>query len=131
MKKNDVMIKKNDILLILMLFIIAIVGFIAFRMYNKINTKSPEVVVSIDGKEYGRYPLTKEMEEKITISDTAYNVFVITEGKVNMIDASCPDHICVKHHKISQQNESIVCLPNKVVIQIENGEDEQIDGFTH
>ena len=35
-----------------------------------------------------------------------------------MISADCPDHLCVKQGKISADGEMIVCLPNKVTVQI-------------
>ena len=46
---------------------------------------------------------------------------------MNMPEASCPDQICVHHNKISRNKETIVCLPDRVVITIENGEDSGID----
>ena len=50
-----------------------------------------------------------------------------------MQEASCPDQICVHHSRISRNKETIVCLPDKVVITIENGEDSGIDAvsYTH
>jgi len=35
-----------------------------------------------------------------------------------MISADCPNQDCVLHKEISQSNESIVCLPHKVVVTV-------------
>lgn len=53
------------------------------------------------------------------------------DGYVSMPEASCPDQICVHHSRISRNKETIVCLPDKVVITIENGEDSGIDVLQH
>ena len=37
-----------------------------------------------------------------------------------MIEADCPDQTCVKKHSIKYEGETIVCLPHKVVISIDN-----------
>lgn len=46
------------------------------------------------------------------------NTIEIKNGKVDVIDATCKNQICVKHKKIEKSGESIVCLPNKVIVEI-------------
>lgn len=50
--------------------------------------------------------------------DTGTNTVVIKDGIVYMESASCKNQICVSTGKISKKGESIVCLPNKVVVEI-------------
>lgn len=38
--------------------------------------------------------------------------------------SDCKNQICVEDGKISRTNQSIVCLPNKVVVEITGGEEE-------
>ena len=45
-------------------------------------------------------------------------VMVIDGTKVYMESADCPNQICVHHGAISHTGETIVCLPNRVVIEI-------------
>jgi len=51
--------------------------------------------------------------------DTGTNTVVIKDGVVYMSDASCKNQICVNTGKINKKGESIVCLPNKVIVEIE------------
>lgn len=73
------------------------------------------VRITVDGEEYGRYSLTED--QTIQINDT--NVCAIKDGKVRMISASCPDHLCMKQKAVDKDGGTIVCLPNKVVIEAE------------
>ncbi|WP_343208398.1 NusG domain II-containing protein [Anaerolentibacter hominis] len=77
-----------------------------------------EAVVYIDGTEKGRYSL-KEDRREIIYSGTGENVLVIEAGEVYMESADCPDKLCVKQGKIKGDGQMLVCLPNKVIVQIE------------
>jgi len=52
----------------------------------------------------------------------------IKDGKVSVISSNCQDHLCEKTNPISKAGESIICLPNKIVIKI-SGKSE-VDGIT-
>ena len=114
-----------------MLLVAAAGIYVAIQYYQKVSTKNAVAVVTVDGVEYGRYPLSEDHTETIRFEDGSYNRFAILDGYVNMPEASCPDQICVHHNKISRNKETIVCLPDKVVITIENGEDSGIDILQH
>lgn len=62
--------------------------------------------------------------------NVSYNLLSIREGTVTMQAADCRDQICVHHIPISGSNESIICLPHKLVIAVtgEQGEDAALDG---
>ena len=45
-------------------------------------------------------------------------ILVISDGKADMESADCPNQICVHHSAISHIGETIVCLPNRVVIEV-------------
>lgn len=62
--------------------------------------------------------LFSSQDQVIHIGDT--NVCEIKNGKVTMIEATCPDHYCMKQKAVDEHGGSIICLPNKVVIEGEN-----------
>ena len=123
--------KKNDVILIAILLVVALLTAGGMRIWQMNNTKnSANVVVTIDGEVYGTYPLSEDRTERIELPDGSYNILIISDGYADVTEASCPDQICVKHNHIRYSKESIVCLPNKVVVTIEGGEENEIDGST-
>ena len=45
-------------------------------------------------------------------------IMIIKDGEVYMQEADCPNQICVHHAPISHKGETIVCLPNRIIIEI-------------
>ena len=64
----------------------------------------------------------KDAEKYLRIKE--HNRVKIQDGQVEMIWADCPDQICAAHPKISKNRESIICLPNKVILEIVDRADE-------
>jgi hypothetical protein len=118
------MIKKNDFILIGAVILLCLALF-AFLHFTK--TEGSRVVVTVDGKVYATFDLNKDTAFTIKSDNGEYNTFQITDGYVDMVEASCPDKLCVKQRNIHYNNETIVCLPNKVVLQIINGEEDDVD----
>lgn len=117
--------KKND-----WIFIAAVLVFgMLFWRLQYLGKESGEgtVVIKVDGETYGEYSLKKE--QTIKINDT--NRIAVKEGHVEMVDANCPDQICVHHKAISRTGESIICLPNQVVLSIEDGKDAKLDAVAN
>ncbi len=121
--------KKKDLFLICIFLAIGMIGFFALKGIQKFAASNEQMLkISVDGEIYGKYSLKNKQE--IKIGDT--NVCQIEEdGTVSMTEADCPDHLCVKQGKIKEFGESIVCLPNKVVLEItaENKKTESIDSI--
>lgn len=108
--------KKKDLFLIGILLAVGMIGFFAFKGIQRFAASNEQMLkISVDGNVYGEYSLKDKQE--IKIGDT--NICQIEEdGTVSMVEADCPDHLCVKQGKIKEFGESIVCLPNKVVLEI-------------
>ena len=79
------------------------------------------VRVTVDGEIYGEYKLSEDAEIRIG-DDESYNLLLIKDGEASVIEASCPDKLCVNMGWKSHSGESIICLPNRVVIEIRSGE---------
>ena len=126
------MMKKNDVILIIVILVVTFGFVIGMGVYRSLQSgEDAQVVVTIDGEEYGRYPLDQDMQEKITLEDGSYNVLEIRDGYVSITEADCRDQICVKHMHIHAAGETIVCLPHKLVVTIEGGVESEIDAATH
>lgn len=121
-------VKKNDILL---LSGIAILIFIAFglRIHWLMNNGST-IEITVDGREYGQYSLGKEQRIPVEVDGETKNVVVIEGGEAYMAEASCPDKLCVHQGHISSRSQSIVCLPNRVIVTVVDGDEAEIDSMT-
>ena len=84
--------------------------------------RSPGAVVRItaDGELYGEYPLNEPAEIRIDRGED-YNILVIDGKTAEMLQADCPDKLCVKQGKIQYDGQSIICLPHKLTVEILGG----------
>ncbi len=115
---------KRDVVLIVSIFLIAMGLYIGINGFSKAGST---VNTSSDGVDYGCYNINNDNTIKIAVDDNNYNVVEIREGEVRVIEASCPDKICEKHARIHKNGESIICLPNKLVVSITGGEEREYD----
>lgn len=114
---------KNDLIFILaLLAIVSLFGLIYYFSGGEGDT----VTVTVGGKLYAEYSLSDEISVEIK-SELGTNTLVIKDGTALITDASCPDGICERHKPISRNGESIVCLPNEVVVTVEKTADDGAD----
>ncbi len=107
---------RNDVIFIAaLLVVIAVAGACLYFFRGEGNS----VTVSIDGTVVATYPLNVDRTEEILTEGDGHNRLVIRDGKAYVDSASCPDGICAAHKPIHREGESIVCLPNKVVITVQ------------
>lgn len=114
---------KNDIILAVVILFIATAGLLLF---NSTKVEGDFVSVKIDGVEKYRYSLNENVNIEIFTGEnnSQVNRLVIEDGKAYISEADCPDKICVGHKPVKNVNESIVCLPHKVVVEIVSAQDE-------
>lgn len=118
--------KKNDGILILGILCIAALAFFVHEMRGEDGVGV--VTVKVDGKVTGKYSLAEDQTVKI---NGGTNLLEIKDGKADMIEADCPDKLCVHQKAVSKNGESIICLPNKVVVEIESSETSEYDAVTN
>ncbi len=123
-------IGRNDIIFISTLLILIIIFLFVF--YSKYNTSGSYVTITVDGKQYGRYRLDEDKEIKIkNASGKVTNILLIKDNCANMTEANCPDKLCVNQKAISKEKETIVCLPNKVVVTVESDDESDFDAIAN
>jgi len=120
-------IAKPDLLLIGLLLAVGTAGFFAVRMLQQDGTT---VRILLDGKTYGTYRLAEAQNIPILKNGAVANTLQIAEGKAKMIQADCPDKLCVRQNAIARQGETIVCLPNKIVVQVEGAQPSELDSVS-
>lgn len=136
-------IRKADIILFIALVIIGLAASASLTFSHGEAGNDARVIIESGGDLYARYPLSENRTVVVPApkqngadapatdpDDTAsaqydhYNIVVISGGSVSVTEASCKNQVCVKHREISRTGESIVCLPNRLVVRIEGGSEE-------
>lgn len=111
--------KKKDIFLIGGILIIVLISFLINNIINLKGSSSVEIYVN--GELYEEVSITKDKEIRIE-NNNGYNIVKIHDKGVEIIDASCPDKVCVHTGFIDKPSKSIVCIPNKVNIKIKTND---------
>jgi len=117
-------IRKADIILFIVLVVMGLAVSAALTFTHADAGADAKVVIESGGELYARYPLSEARTIKVPSKSGGYNMVVINGGAVAVVEASCKNQVCVKHGAISRSGESIVCLPNRLVVRIENGSEE-------
>ena len=119
-------INKYDIALIITIIAVNIFILI-YGSFNTVDKGQKIAYVYSDNKLVGEYTLTENYKTEFTvdIGSGRYNTVHIEDGKVWIHDATCPDKICLNQGKISHDGELIVCLPNKLLVQIKDNQESE------
>lgn len=104
--------KKGDKILILSVSLVCIIA-VAVWLFLRSDTGTA-VTVSQDNEVIYTLSLFENKTVKLE-----HNTVEIKNGKVKVTWADCKNQICVEHRAISKKGESIICLPNKVIVEIE------------
>lgn len=113
---------KNDIKLIVVVFVVVILSIILLNIFKKNGSFAKvyyedDLILTID--------LSKDNNYKVD----GYNGEVLIEVKDNKIRVekeNSPKHLCSKQGFIDSTMQTIVCLPNKIIIEIEGN--KELDG---
>jgi len=107
-------IRKADIALIIVLAATAILGMVAIA---GLRTSGGFVEVV----QHGEVVQVLELGVNgvhVFENGAFLNVVQIIDGSAKMIDANCPDEHCMHQAPIIYSGQTIVCLPNRMVIQV-------------
>lgn len=123
---------KGDKVLIIVLIIFSLLFAYYMATVNK-NLEKKYVSIQINGEEINTIEFSKDIIGETYVLETEFgiNVLKFGDGEVKIIEASCPDQLCVKQGKIGQVGQLIVCLPNRLVVEIKanNAGNDDIDNI--
>ncbi|MBS5886443.1 MAG: NusG domain II-containing protein [Clostridium sp.] len=122
------MFKKLDFVIIAVLMVLSflpeiILGASIGKGYN--NTYAE---ITIAGKIYKTIPLSEHKgEETIEVkTKDGLNIIKVKDNKIGIIEADCPDKVCMNPEYIEKPGQSLVCLPHRVMIEIKGKIDDDI-----
>ena len=117
--------RRADLILIGALLLIA--GVLTLWRFSA-REQGARAVVYVNGAVTASYPLEQDTVVRLETSDGAsFNELVIENGQADVVDAGCPDKLCVHMRPIRYSGESIICLPNRTEIRIEGGMPSGVD----
>ncbi len=109
--------KKKDIIIIALALLAALALYLVSQV--SLGAQSSVVVVTVDGEEVLRRPLAMEDRYEIAQDDGSLNIIRVQGGAVWMEEANCRDGLCIRQGRMKNGAKTIVCLPHKVVVQLE------------
>ena len=77
-----------------------------------------KVQVRVAGTIVETFPLNENLSYEIHGVGGGTNNLIIENGEAWIENASCPDGLCIHMGKIHRDKQSIVCLPNQVVVEV-------------
>lgn len=125
--------KRADIIIIGALLLLALAGFGASKLIYDKKYASKYVDIYVQNKlQYHILVKDASFTQEIKIkTKLGNNTVKISDDGAQMIDADCRDLLCVKEGHKTKAGQTIVCLPNKVVVEIKGEDKVQIDGASY
>jgi hypothetical protein len=127
---NQMKIRKGDLLIFVVLMLIG--GIVLISNLLQEGQAGITAVLEIDGVIVERFNLEADLENYRAETDLGYNILEFAEGAVRVVEADCPDKICMHFGWIKHVGQTVVCLPHRLVIRIVNGSsDMELDGVAY
>lgn len=118
--------KKGDIIVI---FCLVVIFSFSLVLINKsfITTTDKYISVQVNGEEIKKITFSKEKKVYPIRTTFGINILEVNEDGVRVIEANCPDKLDVKFGRIDKVGQAIICIPNRLVIQIKSRQNNDLD----
>ena len=107
---------KKDLLFIAAILLAAGLAFLFFRPQPSESLSRAEI--SVDGKTVMELDLSEDQVLTVDGAGGGYNRIQVRDGAVSVLEASCPDKVCVHTGTVRYPGETIVCLPNRMIAKV-------------
>ena len=117
---------KGDKILIFFVVLLTLAS-LGFIKKQSLSNDSKFISIQINGEEVKKIIFDEDIVGKTfpINSEYGYNLIEIGDEEVRVIEADCPDKIDVRQGYISKIGETIVCLPNKMIVEIKGMDKSQ------
>jgi hypothetical protein len=125
-------LRKGDIAIILILAV-AVISWLGINKLSE-SKDDRQVVIETNGSVYKTIPLKEGMKTQdihIKLDNGKYIDIVVDKNGAYVSDVICPDKVCQKTGLVDKVGQSIVCLPNKVVVYIEGKSAPEVDNVSY
>jgi len=120
--------KKMDIVIIVVLIISSFIPHFIYSSIMSKNNNNLYATIKVDGKIHNTIDLPTTSEEKFIIqTENGTNTILANNNEIKIIHADCKDELCIKQGSISKISKTLICLPNKLIIEIKGDEYDSSD----
>lgn len=120
--------KKMDIVIIVVLIISSFIPHFIYSSVGSKNNKDLYATIKVDGEIHNTIDLPTTSKEKFIIqTENGTNTILVNNNEVNIVYADCKDELCIKQGSISKIGKTLICLPNKLIIEIKGDEYDSSD----
>lgn len=122
------MFKKLDFIIIAVLMILSFLPEIILGASVGKGLSNTYAEITVSGRLYKTIPLADHKGEEAIEVKTKHgtNIIQIKDNKIGIIEADCPDHVCMNPEYIEKPGQVLVCLPHKVMIEIKGTAEDDI-----
>ena len=114
---------------VLFLLLAAVAASAAWLLLRDGDTDAPTARILRDGVLLEEIDLN-QVEESYTLTfedERGTNTVLVEPGRIRILEADCPDQVCVNQGFISDGTVPIVCLPHRLLVEIVGAEGD-LDG---
>lgn len=125
------MIRKGDVIIILLLMLGSFLplGVFSYQQAHA-NRSSLQAVIQADGETVKVFDLVDDGKTESFLYQDEHgheNLVVRTGTSVKIQEANCRDQVCVRMRAISEPGETILCLPHRLLVEVQSTGDEPVD----
>ena len=111
--------KKADFLII---FIVLICSVLIY--FSPTKQENYKILIYVNGKLKNEIDYNDSLNEKFTVSsEFGKNVVKIDKNGVKVTESTCADGLEIKQGYINKKGQSLICLPNRLVIKLKSGDE--------
>ena len=118
---------RGDIVLIIILALVSVASIAGVRT---LYSGGKHVVVEVDSRRVLELSIDTDVIQTVH-GPLGETVIAVENGTARILESACPYHYCIRMGRISKRGEIIVCVPNRVIVSIRDGNDgDELDGIT-
>jgi hypothetical protein len=113
--------------LIILLILLSVIGFIAIQLFDSSQESQRIIEVWFDGELLSTHNLQEQYREILFERNGMRNLIIIEDNGTFIKEANCPTQQCVHQGMVTKNNQSIVCLPHKLIVKVVIQESDEVD----
>lgn len=119
--------KRGDRWLVGLLVLGALAFLIPAMLGGGEKAEARYAAITVDGEPFKTVRLDVDSEPIVIETPRGRNVLEVHDHGIEMLEADCPDQLCLTFGHVKRHGGTIICLPHRVLVEVigePGGEDE-------